>query len=236
MLTLDISARAGDFDLQVKLDALDGTTLIVGPNGSGKSSLLKCILGVMKPSSGSIRVGEHVLFDAKSGISVPIEERRIGYVPQSYALFPHMTARENVEFGLRPGSSRDIGELMEHLDVARVADRKAAVLSGGESQRVALARALAPEPRLLLLDEPMAALDQTARKRVRGFIAEILGELDIPAVVVSHEREDVFALGQRVAVIEQGRIVQVGSCDEIASSPATEFVHDLFASEPSQGV
>lgn len=236
MLTLDLSARAGELELEVRLDGLDRTTLIVGPNGSGKSSLLKCILGVMTPTRGVIRVGEHVLFDSEAGVNVPIEERRIGYVPQSYALFPHLTARENVEFGLPKASTRNVEDLMEHLDVTRVADRKAGVLSGGESQRVALARALAPSPRLLLLDEPMAALDQTARKRVRGFIARVLSELDMPAVVVSHEREDVFALGERVAVIEDGRIVQVGKSAELVSAPATEFVRDLFFLERPQGV
>ncbi|MEM6732145.1 MAG: ATP-binding cassette domain-containing protein [Myxococcota bacterium] len=232
-LTVDITARAGALELEITLPELVGTTLIVGPNGAGKSSFLKTVLGILTPERGTIRLGERELFASESGVNVPIEERRIGYVPQSYALFPHMTARENVAFGSK--SEERVDELMEHLDIARVADRKARVLSGGESQRVAIARALAPDPELLLLDEPMAALDQSARRRVRGFVARILDELRIPAIVVSHELEDVLALGAQTAVIERGSVAQAGTIDVLRAAPATDFIAEFFGQAPEAG-
>ncbi|MEO1174876.1 MAG: ATP-binding cassette domain-containing protein [Myxococcota bacterium] len=221
-------AQAGDLELDVGLDGLTGTTLIVGPNGAGKSSLLKVLLGVLDPSEGVLRVGDDVLFDRSAGVDVPIEDRCIGYVPQSYSLFPHMTARQNVEFGVGAAGAARVNELLDRLGVAHLADRKAKVLSGGESQRVAIARALAPDPRLLLLDEPMAALDPTARVEVRSFLAEILGVLSVPAIVVSHELDDVLSLGDKVAVLEAGRVVQAGTVHQVIAAPATDFTRAFF--------
>ncbi|MEO0812906.1 MAG: ATP-binding cassette domain-containing protein, partial [Myxococcota bacterium] len=134
MLSLDFQGAAGEFELNIKLDVSAGTTLIVGPNGSGKSSLLKFVLGARRPTNGRVVLGQTALFDGASGVNVPVEERHIGYVPQRYALFPHLSARENIEFGARNG---DVGPLMEQLEIAHLADRRASVLSGGESQRVA---------------------------------------------------------------------------------------------------
>ena len=233
MLAIDVEARVGTLTLRAELPEDGGTTVVVGPNGAGKSTLLKCLLGVVKPSRGRIALGAEPLFDSARQIDVPTEARRIGYVPQRYALFTHMTVAANVGFGVRgvSASERDarVQALLDDLGIAHLADRKAPSLSGGEAQRVALARALAIRPRALLLDEPMAALDAGARRKVRRFLAERLEQVGIPTVVVSHDDADLEAFGGRVAVVERGRVVQLGHRDALMAEPATAFVRELFA-------
>lgn len=233
MLAVDVEAAVGSLALSAALPEDGGTTVVVGPNGAGKSTLLECILGVVRPTGGRIALGGEVLFDAERGVDVPTEARRIGYVPQRYALFRHMTVADNVGFGVRGVSAEErrgrVRALLDDLDIAHLADRRAPSLSGGEAQRVALARALAIRPRALLLDEPMAALDAGARRKVRSFLAERLARVGIPTVVVSHDDADVRAFGGRVAVIEEGRVVQLGPHDELRRAPATEFVRELLA-------
>jgi len=199
---------------------------LLGPNGSGKTSLLLCVLGVRPARRGTIRLGDDVLYDAAAGVDVPVAERRLGYVPQRYALFPHLDVRENVAFGARDPSRVDA--LLRRLDIADLADRTPASLSGGEAQRVALARALAADPRGLLLDEPLAALDVTAQKKVRAFLAGWLRDLRLPTLVVTHDPEDAAALASRLAIIEAGRVVQEGTVDELRAHPATPFVAELL--------
>lgn len=233
MLAIDVEAEVGPLTLVAALPEDSGTTVVVGPNGAGKSTLLKCILGVVRPSRGRIALGGAALFDGEQRVDVPTESRRIGYVPQRYALFTHMTVADNVGFGVRGVTADErrarVHDLLDDLGIAHLADRKAPSLSGGEAQRVALARALAIRPRALLLDEPMAALDAGARRKVRRFLAERLGQVGIPTVVVSHDAADVEAFGGRVAVIEGGRVVQLGPAGEIRAAPATDFVGELFA-------
>lgn len=233
MLVVDIEVVVGSLALSAALPEDGGTTVVVGPNGAGKSTLLKSILGVVRPRAGRIALGDEALFDGEGRVDVPTEARRIGYVPQRYALFTHMTVADNVGFGVRGVSASErrdrVAALLDELDIAHLADRKAPSLSGGEAQRVALARALAIRPRALLLDEPMAALDAGARRKVRRFLAERLEQIGIPTVVVSHDDADLEAFGGRVAVIERGRVVQIGRRDELRSEPATEFVRELFA-------
>jgi molybdate transport system ATP-binding protein len=235
MLKVDVEAKLGTLELRVTLPAAAGTTVLVGPNGAGKSTLLKAILGVVRPRSGEIALDGRRLFSAAAGVNVPTEDRRLGYVPQRYALFSHMTVADNVGFGIRgvskPRRLDRIMELLEELDIAHLADRKTPSLSGGEAQRVALARALAIRPRALLLDEPMAALDAGARRKVRRFLAERLATIEIPTLVVTHDVADVDVFGGRVAVIDAGRIVQLGVREELEREPATEFVRELFAGE-----
>jgi molybdate transport system ATP-binding protein len=209
----------GPYLLDVELET-SGTLVIVGPNGSGKTTLLLTLLGALKPTRGRIEVGGAVLFDSEAGVEVPIEERRLGFVPQDYALFPHLTVEQNVGFSGGTGPLKDLG--LEPLLA-----RKPATLSGGEKQRVALARALAVSPRALLLDEPLAALDVQSRKSVRAFLAGWLKQLGLPTLVVTHDPEDAKALGEDIAVLEAGRIVQRGTFDALAAKPATPFVADL---------
>ena len=232
MLAIDVAADVGTLELRVKLPPADGTTVVVGPNGAGKSTLLRSLLGAVRPKRGEIRLGDKALFCHRTRIDVPIEDRRLGFVPQKYALFPHLSVADNVGFGIR-GSSRQeldakVEALLDDLGIAHLAKRRPPTLSGGESQRVALARAMAIDPRALLLDEPTAALDAGARRKVRKFLADRLSAVDIPTVVVSHDVDDVEALGGRVAVLEHGRIVQIGKLEELRAEPATEFVDEFL--------
>jgi molybdate transport system ATP-binding protein len=231
-LEASVRKRLGSLELDLQLDVEAGSVALVGPNGAGKTTALLALLGIVRPHDGRIRLGSHPLFDAAAGLDVPTEERGIAYLPQDYALFPHLTACQNVEFALAAASRRrpagrrrqEARVLLERLGVGGTADRRPATLSGGERQRVALARALAREPRLLLFDEPFAALDAHVRGEVRSFLRERLAELALPAVVVTHDRADVEALGVPVLVLEGGRVVQRGSLAELAARPATDYV------------
>ncbi|MBI4954997.1 MAG: ABC transporter ATP-binding protein [Myxococcales bacterium] len=233
-----VTARVGRVALDVELDTAPGTLVVVGPNGAGKTSLLRLVLGVLRPDAGRVAVGAAVLLDRAAGIDVPLEHRRLGYVPQDYALFPHLSVRQNVAFAL--------GSAAPRLDRARRQERVAAILrdvgledqgerrpdrlSGGERQRVALGRALAVRPRALLLDEPLAALDVHARGEVRGLLVDHLARLALPTVVVTHDAEDARLLGHRVAVLEAGKITQAGTWEELVARPASRFVEALVAS------
>ncbi len=231
-LQVAVCKRLGGFQLDFAVE-LEGQALaIVGPNGAGKSTALLTLLGIAKPDAGHVRLGDEALFDAARGIDLPTEERGIAYLPQDYALFPHLSALDNVAFALgcqrraRTADQRrqEARALLDHLGVAVCAERRPAALSGGERQRVALARALARAPRLLLFDEPFAALDASVRGEVRQFLRERLAELGLPALYVTHDRADVEAMGTPVVVLEAGRIVQSGSLAQLAAAPATDYV------------
>jgi molybdate transport system ATP-binding protein len=228
-LAARVRRRAGAFTLDVSLELGAETLAVVGPNGAGKSTLLLSILGELPVDDGAVTLDDRRLFDG--AVDVPTEERRIAYVPQDYALFPHLTALENVAFAL--ACRRDVaradrraraGAWLERLGAAAYADRWPATLSGGERQRVALARALATEPRALLFDEPFAALDVEARDEVRVYLRARLAELRLPALVVTHDRADVEALGAAVVVLEGGRVVQRGTLAELRARPASPYV------------
>jgi molybdate transport system ATP-binding protein len=228
-LQAKLSVRLGTFALELALET-DACLAIAGPNGAGKTTALLALLGIVRPEGGQVRLAGQALFDAAAGVDLPTEERGIAYVPQDYALFPHLTASGNVEFALgcvgrpRPQRREEARALLDRLGVLACADRLPAALSGGERQRVALARALARQPRALLFDEPFAALDAGARGAVRLYLRERLAELGLPAVVVTHDRADVEALGVPVLVLEGGRVVQRGSLAELEARPATEYV------------
>lgn len=238
MLAATFTGSVGSTEVSIDLPPTR-TLLVIGPNGAGKSSMMRMLLGLIRPREGTIHLNDRCLFDSRAGICVPPEQRRIGFLPQSYALFPQMTAIENVAFGLeclglkRADRLARAGALLEELAVSNLANRLPHQLSGGEAQRVGLARALAPRPRALLLDEPMAALDRSTRRRVRQFLAPYLASTDLPTIVISHDPEDAGALGQRIAVIEQGVVVQHGTLDELRSTPATPFVEAFLSSAPS---
>ena len=228
--------RVGELDLDVRLEGGVRPVALVGPNGSGKTTLLRTIAGAHRPSAGVIAIGDRVLFDSDRGIDLPPEERRVGYVPQGYGLFPHLRVLDNVRFGLAGSSRRENGgrasavAVLEQLEAGHLAERWPDTLSGGERQRVALARALVTEPHILLLDEPLAALDAAARRTMRRRLAERLTASAVPALVITHDVHDIVALNADVHVMEGGRIVQRGPAESLATHPATEFVAEVFGS------
>ncbi|HYZ90147.1 MAG TPA: ATP-binding cassette domain-containing protein [Myxococcales bacterium] len=236
MLEVRVARRLGALDLRVDLQLDRETIVVAGPNAAGKSSLLRLLLGVLRPDSGRVALDGSVLFDAAARVDVPVEERQLGYVPQDYALFPHLDVLENVMFGLRSLSRderlRRAKTWLDRLGASHLSRRPPGELSGGERQRVALARALAREPRTLLLDEPFASLDLLARREVRRALRAWLREWRLPALIVSHDPADAV-LGDRIAVLESGRIVQQGTVDELRQSPASEFVAGLLDAAPS---
>ena len=199
-------------------------TALVGPSGSGKTTILKIISGLLEPTSGSVAFGDREVLD------LPPEKRNIGMVFQSYALFPNMTVQENVEFGLlvrgvaHEERRKRALQALDSVQIAPLAHRKIRQLSGGQQQRVALARAVVFQPDILLLDEPLSALDAKIRQELRGELANLLRQFRITAVYVTHDQEEAMALGDQVVVMDQGRIMQVGSPFEIYSAPSNDFV------------
>ena len=233
-----IRTRLGDFELAVEIEAGTRPLALIGPNGSGKTTLLRALAGAVAVDEGEIVIGGEVLTSTRQAIEVPIEARRVGYVPQGYGLFPHLSVLDNVAFGLslgpaklprgqRPARAR---EVLGQLGCGELEARAVSGLSGGEQQRVALARALVLEPALLLLDEPLAALDATTRRRVRRVLAEHLRGVARPTVIVTHDVRDVVALDAEVCVLDAGRVVQRGEVEALRANPATEFVAEFVGS------
>jgi len=230
-----ISGEAGTLVLDVDLSGGAEPLALIGPNGSGKTTLLRILAGAHGPVAGSIRIGDTVLLDSAAGVDLAAEERNVGYLPQGYGLFPHLSVVDNVAFGLSTGPKKTSPEqrrgqalaALDELECIHLANRVPARLSGGESQRVALARALVIEPRLLLLDEPVAALDATARRSVRAFLARRLRSLGRPSIVVTHDVRDVIALGAEVCVLEAGHVTQRGTVQELRAAPATDFIAEF---------
>jgi len=236
-LEVDLRGRVGDLAIDVALRATaDRPTVIVGPNGAGKTTLLLMILGAHRPTAGHVRRGGESLYDAKAGVDVPIEHRRVGFLPQRYALFPHLDVRANVAYGIRAATraerSRLAEQALENLGIAALARRRGPDLSGGEAQRVALARALANQPAALLLDEPLGALDAAVRADTRAFVAERVRALGVPTIIVTHARADADAFGGEIIVIEEGRVSQRGRLEDLTASPASAFVRRFAAASP----
>jgi len=228
VLELDLEVARDGFTLEVALSLAKGPTALVGPNGAGKSTLLRAILGALPVRRGRIVLDEQTLLDTERGTSVPTEERRVAWVPQEYALFPHLTVVENVAFGVPGLAGRARADaLIGQLGLDPLRSRLPDALSGGERQKVALARALATEPRVLLLDEPLAALDADTRETTRAFLAETLHRLAIPSLVVTHEMRDVVALGGPVVLLEAGRVRSTGALDLFRASPPSDFARSL---------
>ncbi len=230
----------GALQLDVTLHGPPGPLVLIGPNGSGKTTLLRVLAGALRPQHGTLRLGSQTLLDTERDVDVPSQHRGVGYVPQGYGLFPHLSVLDNVGFGLSTGprrvprAQRNAAALrvLETLECDQLASRFPTRLSGGEQQRVALARALVIEPALLALDEPLAALDITARRSVRRVLVQRLRELNTPSLIVTHDVRDVLALDAPVGVLEEGRIVQRGSLEALRSAPATEFVAEFTDALP----
>jgi molybdate transport system ATP-binding protein len=210
-------------------------TVLFGPSGAGKTTLLRALAGLDRPEAGRITFGEETWFDATTGAFVPPQGRGVGFLFQDYALFPHLTVAGNLAYGLqgRPRGEREarVAEVAGRLGLTDLLARRPAGLSGGQRQRVALARALAPRPRLLLLDEPLSALDAPTREALRGELRRILEQAGVPAVVVTHDRTEALALGDRLVVLAAGAVRQVGPVHQVFSAPADVEVARVVGTE-----
>ncbi|MBI1735236.1 MAG: ABC transporter ATP-binding protein [Candidatus Rokubacteria bacterium] len=216
------------FTLDVEWAAGDGVVALFGPSGAGKSLTLQCLAGLVRPDAGRVVVGGHVCLDTAAGIDVPPQQRRLGYVFQGYALFPHLTVAGNVGFGLRerPRAERQerVRAVLARLGLDGLDDRRPHELSGGQRQRVALGRALAIDPALLLLDEPLSALDVPLRQALRDELRRTLADWGVAAVIVTHDFTEAYRLGDRIVVYEAGRVVQAAPREELLWRPASESV------------
>lgn len=231
MLEISLKKQLRHFTVEVSQQMGAETLVLIGHSGCGKSTTLKMLAGLLSPDEGKIKLSDKVLYDHLPKIELPPEERNIGFVFQNYALFPHLTVIENIAYGISklPAEERNIriDETLAFLGIEKLAHSKPAMLSGGEQQRVALARALVTQPKLLLLDEPLSALDVSTRSHVRRELKEILKKLSIPAIVVTHDYEDARILADRVAVMDKGEIIQSGTPEEISQFPANHFVAEF---------
>ena len=211
------------FVLDLALEIPAGITIVFGPSGAGKSTLLDCIAGLIKPDTGRIEIGSEVLLDVEQRIDVPPTKRKIAYVFQSLALFPHMTVQQNVAYGLADIPARQRGarvnSMLEAFRVEQLANRKTHEISGGEQQRVALARSLATSPRVLLLDEPLTALDEGLKKSIMEDLRRWNAAQNIPILYVTHSRAEVDALGERVIALDHGKIISTGTPHEVLDAP-----------------
>jgi molybdate transport system ATP-binding protein len=211
--------RSAEFGLDVELTCPPGITCVMGPSGSGKSTLLAILGGLQVPDSGRVAMGESVWLDRAKGIEVPVHKRRLSYVFQGLALFPHMTAVGNVKYGMHdmPSAEREdkAMALLKRVGVAHLARRRPRTFSGGEAQRVALARALARAPQLVLLDEPFSALDRDLRKQLTDLVRELVAEAKVPLVHVTHSVAEARLLADQVVRIEKGKVVARGTPDDV---------------------
>ena len=233
MLQADVQLQLGTLDLAVALQVEHGEVVaVLGPNGAGKTTLLRAIAGLTPIAKGRVVLDDVVLEDSSTGTYVPTERRPIGVVFQSYLLFPHLSVLDNIAFGLRArGRGADAiavaRQLLVRMELAEYADAKPGTLSGGQQQRVALARALATDPRLLLLDEPLAALDASSRVSVRRDLKHALTQFAGIRLLVTHDPLEAIALADRLLILENGRVLQTGTAAEVTQRPRSRYVADL---------
>jgi ABC-type sulfate/molybdate transport systems ATPase subunit len=231
LLDIDIVLPRRSFELRAELSLGAETVAVVGLSGAGKTSLLRAVAGLERDCRGKIDLGDEPWLDSRRRTFLSPERRRVGYLPQDYALFPHLSVAGNLRFAAR----QERPDLLERVGIAALAGVRPGQLSGGERQRVALARALARDPRVLLLDEPFGALDAITRRRIRDELADLLGQLGLPVLLVTHGFEDAVALAGRVAVIETGRLTQVAAPSELIHTPATALVAELTGANVLNG-
>jgi molybdate transport system ATP-binding protein len=227
--------RMGAFALDVAFELPAGITILFGASGAGKTTLLNCLAGLLKPESGSLAVDGRVLYDSDARIDVPVQQRRVAYLFQQLALFPHLTVLQNVEYGLaeleRPERGRRAQAILERFGIAGLSGRRPNEISGGERQRAALARALVREPEYLLLDEPLTALDAATKGGIIDDLRRWNGERQVPVLYVTHDRSEVFGLGEHLLVLDQGRIAAAGTPYEVLEEPRREFIASLAGFE-----
>jgi molybdate transport system ATP-binding protein len=235
MLRATLARRLGGFSLEAELVAPEASTLvIVGESASGKTTLLRLLAGLVEPDRGTIALGSHVLFDSERRRNVPAHERPVGYVPQDYGLFPHLNVYENVAFGPRAQGDRGaelrrrVDGILQRFALAPLRYRLPRQLSGGQQQRVALARALVLEPSLLLLDEPLSALDLVTRRAVRAELRGLLPQLRCTTIFVTHQPVDAMVFGDTILVLESGRVTQTGTRDDLLRQPRSSYVAEFL--------
>jgi molybdate transport system ATP-binding protein len=223
-----------DVDLQVRLDP-PIVAVLFGPSGAGKTTILRALAGLERSANCVIHFGRETWVDGNNGVFIPPQRRRIGFLSQDYALFSHLTVEGNIRYGLRGLSANEqlhrTSELLERFRLEDVVARYPHQLSGGQKQRVALARTLAPRPRLLMLDEPLSALDGPTREALRGELRKLLRSLGIPVLLVTHDRMEALTLGDEIAIVNEGRIVQHGLIDEVFRRPLTPAIAKIVAVE-----
>jgi molybdate transport system ATP-binding protein len=227
VLAVDVEKQLGALKLQIQFQAVSGATALFGPSGAGKTSVINMIAGLLRPDRGTITLDDTVLFDAAKGINVPPHRRRIGYVFQEGRLFPHLSVRQNLDYGRRmSGHPRDPGEfdrIVTLLDIEHLLDRRPGLLSGGERQRVAVGRALLMRPRLLLLDEPLASLDAGHKREILPYLVRLRDDAGIPIVYVSHAPAEVRRIATAVVRLDKGRVVAAGGLDLLDGAEADDL-------------
>ncbi|RVU48569.1 ATP-binding cassette domain-containing protein [Lujinxingia sediminis] len=232
-LQVELRHRLGALELDVDFELGERPVALIGPNGAGKSTVLKLLAGGLLPDEGRVAWQGRAWVDTRKGVALSPAARRVGYVPQGPSLFETMRVWENVAFGLRDGAGGREGKRAEALHwldrwgAASLAERRVGALSGGEAQRVAMVRALAARPDVLLLDEPLSALDAIARRRLRARLSEAIVELKVPTIIVTHDWRDVAAMGARVVAMEEGRIVQSGDLKALGETPSSAFIAEF---------
>jgi molybdate transport system ATP-binding protein len=236
VLEVRISHRSSeDFCVDVEFDAPAGFTMLLGPSGGGKTTVLNCIAGLVRPDSGRIAVASRLFFDSASHVDLPVAERRIGYVFQNLALFPHLTVEENIQYGIKKLPFQERRQrmmiLLESFRIAHLLGIKPNQISGGERQRVALARSLVTDPVVLLLDEPLSALDLSTKATILDDLREWNSSHEIPIVYVTHSPEEAFALGEHVVVVEAGRVIAKGSPQDVLRAPRQETIAQIVGFE-----
>ncbi len=228
VLAVDVEKQLGALTLRVKFEAAGGATALFGPSGAGKTSVVNMIAGLLTPDRGAISLDATVLFDAKRRINVPPHRRRIGYVFQEGRLFPHLSVRQNLDYGRRmSGTPRDLGEferIAALLDIGHLLERRPGKLSGGERQRVAVGRALLMRPRLLLLDEPLASLDAGHKREILPYLVRLRDDAGVPIVYVSHAPAEVRRIATTVVRLDAGQVVATGGLDLLKDADADIFV------------
>ncbi len=242
MLSVHAVRRLRDFVLDITLSVRPGETLVlIGENGAGKSTVLNLISGILTPDEGEITLAGRTLFSSAECVAVPAENRNIGHLFQSYALFPHMTVAENVAFGLRcrkvprPEIAFTVGNQLRAMSLADLADVNVGRLSGGQRQRVALARALVLEPELLLLDEPLAAVDMRAQGTMRDELRDRIRIAGIPCIIVTHNLRDAVELGDRLCLLDEGRVAAMGTPGEVLGMRENGFIASFAGSGHHNG-
>ena len=218
MIAVDFELTQGTFSLVVAVTLDVRVAALFGPSGAGKTTILDAIAGLRTPPRGSIVIDDRVLFSSSARVNLPPHRRHVGYVPQEVSLFPHMNVRRNLLYGRHPGSSPELDRVVSMLEIERLSDRRVTDLSGGERQRVALGRALMSGPSLLLLDEPLAAVDVPLRRRILPYLHRVRDELKVPIVYVSHDREEVDEFADTVVMLDNGRVTGV---ERLAGAPAS---------------